>query len=60
MLVITPNLTKPDETYAGLIAAHAGLSEERPCAECPADPDLDEPYRRCGRLGRSRGSRPAA
>ncbi|MGL4324288.1 MAG: DUF2783 domain-containing protein [Beijerinckiaceae bacterium] len=28
MLVITPNLTKPDETYAGLIAAHDGLSEE--------------------------------
>ena len=28
MLVITPNLTKPDESYAGLIAAHDGLSEE--------------------------------
>lgn len=27
MLITTPNLTKPDETYAALIATHEGLSE---------------------------------
>lgn len=27
MLTITPNLTRPDESYARLIAAHDGLSE---------------------------------
>lgn len=27
MLTITPNLTRPDESYAQLIAAHDGLSE---------------------------------
>lgn len=27
MLITTPNLTKPDETYAALIAAHEHLSE---------------------------------
>lgn len=27
MLITTPNLTKPDETYARLIATHDGLTE---------------------------------
>ena len=27
MLTITPNLSRPDESYARLIAAHDGLSE---------------------------------
>lgn len=27
MLITTPNLTRPDETYAALIATHEGLSE---------------------------------
>lgn len=27
MLITTPHLTRPDETYARLIAAHEGLSE---------------------------------
>jgi len=27
MLITHPNLTKPDETYARLIATHEGLSE---------------------------------
>jgi Protein of unknown function (DUF2783) len=27
MLTITPNLTRPDESYARLIAAHEGLTE---------------------------------
>jgi hypothetical protein len=27
MLITTPNLKNPDETYARLIAAHEGLSE---------------------------------
>ncbi len=27
MLTITPNLTRPDDAYAGLIAAHDGLTE---------------------------------
>lgn len=27
MLTITPNLTRPDESYATLIAAHDGLTE---------------------------------
>lgn len=27
MLTITPNLTRPDEAYAQLIAAHGGLTE---------------------------------
>lgn len=27
MLITTPNLAKPDETYARLIATHDGLSE---------------------------------
>jgi hypothetical protein len=27
MLITTPNLTSPDETYAALIATHEGLSE---------------------------------
>lgn len=27
MLTITPNLTRPDESYARLIAAHDGLTE---------------------------------
>lgn len=27
MLITTPNLTKPDESYARLIATHDGLSE---------------------------------
>lgn len=27
MLTITPNLTRPDDTYAQLIAAHDGLTE---------------------------------
>jgi len=27
MLVTTPNLSRPDETYARLIATHDGLSE---------------------------------
>ncbi len=27
MLIITPNLAKPDETYARLIATHDGLDE---------------------------------
>ena len=27
MLTITPNLTRPDESYASLIAAHDGLTE---------------------------------
>lgn len=28
MLIIKPNLTTPDETYARLIATHDGLSEQ--------------------------------
>lgn len=27
MLTLTPNMTRPDETYARLIAAHDGLTE---------------------------------
>lgn len=27
MLITTPNLTRPDESYARLIAAHEGLDE---------------------------------
>ena len=27
MLTTTPNLSRPDETYASLIAAHEGLTE---------------------------------
>ncbi len=27
MLITTPNMTKPDESYARLIATHDGLSE---------------------------------
>ncbi|MFN3994075.1 MAG: DUF2783 domain-containing protein [Tabrizicola flagellatus] len=27
MLITTPNLTRPDDSYAALIAAHEGLSE---------------------------------
>ncbi|MFN4192753.1 MAG: DUF2783 domain-containing protein [Tabrizicola sp.] len=27
MLITTPNLTRPDESYAALIAAHDGLTE---------------------------------
>ena len=27
MLITTPNLTRPDESYAALIATHDGLSE---------------------------------
>lgn len=27
MLITTPNLTRPDETYTALIATHEGLSE---------------------------------
>jgi hypothetical protein len=27
MLITTPNLTRPDETYAALIATHEGLDE---------------------------------
>lgn len=27
MLITTPNLTRPDETYATLIATHEGLDE---------------------------------
>lgn len=27
MLITTPNLTKPDESYARLIATHEGLTE---------------------------------
>jgi hypothetical protein len=27
MLITTPNMTKPDESYAFLIATHEGLSE---------------------------------
>ncbi len=27
MLTTTPNLTRPDDSYAGLIAAHEGLTE---------------------------------
>ena len=27
MLTLTPNLTKPDDTYATLLAAHEGLSK---------------------------------
>jgi hypothetical protein len=27
MLTVTPNLTRPDESYATLIAAHDGLTE---------------------------------
>lgn len=27
MLTTAPNLTRPDESYAGLIAAHEGLTE---------------------------------
>ncbi|MFN4203201.1 MAG: DUF2783 domain-containing protein [Tabrizicola sp.] len=27
MLITTPNLTRPDESYAALIGAHEGLSE---------------------------------
>ncbi|WP_128514770.1 DUF2783 domain-containing protein [Tabrizicola thermarum] len=27
MLITTPNLTRPDESYAALIATHEGLSE---------------------------------
>lgn len=27
MLITTPNLTRPDESYARLIAAHDGLTE---------------------------------
>ena len=27
MLITTPNLTRPDETYARLIATHDGLTE---------------------------------
>ncbi len=27
MLTIAPNLARPDESYAGLIAAHDGLTE---------------------------------
>lgn len=27
MLITTPNLTKPDESYARLISTHEGLSE---------------------------------
>lgn len=29
MLTLTPNLTKPDDTYATLLAAHEGLSKEQ-------------------------------
>lgn len=28
MLTVTPNLSRPDETYAALVAAHQGLSDE--------------------------------
>ena len=31
-LILSPNLTEPDETYAALLAAHEGLSEEQSAA----------------------------
>lgn len=32
MLNVNPNLTRPDEIYAALIAAHDGLSDEESAA----------------------------
>ena len=32
MLTVGPNLSRPDETYARLVAAHEGLSEQESSA----------------------------